>query len=76
MNIKINNNNNNFYIILMNIVNEYKYQIYIIYNQGKTYEVWKKNRENKTLKTGTENRTNIPAFNMIKKQLKRKNIKT
>ena len=34
-----NNNNNNFCIILISIVNEFKYQIYITHNQGKAYKV-------------------------------------
>ena len=38
MNIE-NNNNNNFYIILISIVNEFKYQIYTMHNQGKAYKV-------------------------------------
>ena len=45
--------NNNFYIILISIVNEFKYQIFIMHNQGKAYDAFKKEkRKNKRLKIG------------------------
>ena len=32
-------NNNNFYIILISIVSEFKYQIFIMHNQSKAYNI-------------------------------------